>query len=178
MKSNLRPTVHTLNKYRNQEDLQWWLLCIVILVKSRHFLEQQTVTKSGLFAFLGSSLPIFFQQITSTREKTLRNTVEVASRQIKRQKSSLLIDVHHSTNCLFLSSLLSVVKGEGTAISLKWSMSRKRLAIGRIKEMPSPSVIFRAYKVLFQPLKLNQWHPAMQMSTLWADLFLLWFISE
>ena len=55
--------------------------------------ERLISTGSGLFAPFGRDLEQILGQIVSIRVKILRNTNLVASRQIKREKSSLPVDV-------------------------------------------------------------------------------------
>ena len=58
--------------------------------------ERRTSTGNGLFALLSRDFEQVFGQIVSTRIKTLGNTNTVASRLIKREKGSLLVDVRRS----------------------------------------------------------------------------------
>ena len=62
--------------------------------------ERRTSTGSGLFALLSSNFDHIFGQIVSIRVKTLSNTNMVASRLIKREKSSLPVDVRRSKTSL------------------------------------------------------------------------------
>ena len=55
--------------------------------------EQGTSTGSGLFAHLSCEFEQTFRQIVSIRVKTLSHTNLVASRHIKREKSSLPVKV-------------------------------------------------------------------------------------
>ena len=68
-------------------------------------------TGSGLFASLGSGLVETLGQIVFKREKKPSNTSLLASRHIKREKASLLVDVRRSK-----TSLLKVPTktGQGT----------------------------------------------------------------
>ena len=57
---------------------------------------------SGLFAFLGRGFAqIFAGQIVSVRVKTLSNTNLVASRYIRREKASVLVDLRRSAAIVF-----------------------------------------------------------------------------
>ena len=57
---------------------------------------------SGLFAFLGLGFAqIFAGQIVSVRVKTLSNTNLVASRYIRREKASVLVDLRRSAATVF-----------------------------------------------------------------------------
>ena len=62
--------------------------------------EQQTSTGSGLFASLGSGLVETLGLIVFIREKKLSNTDLYASRHMKREKASLLVDVRRSITSL------------------------------------------------------------------------------
>ena len=57
---------------------------------------------SGLFAFLGLGLAqIFAGQIVSVRVKTLSNTNLVASKYVRREKASALVDLRRSAATVF-----------------------------------------------------------------------------
>ena len=60
------------------------------------FFEQHTSTRSGLSTFLSSGFANIFSLIVSTSVKKLGNTNFIASRHIKKEKSSLLVDMHLS----------------------------------------------------------------------------------
>ena len=59
-----------------------------------------------MFSILSDSLSLDFEQIfrqfVSVRVKTLSNTNVVASRHIKREKDSFLVDVRHSKMTLLI----------------------------------------------------------------------------
>ena len=58
-------------------------------------------TGCGVFAILGREFDsVFFSQIVSLREKTLKNTNLVPSRHFKRVKDSLPVDMHYSKTSL------------------------------------------------------------------------------
>ena len=62
--------------------------------------ERPKSTASGLFANLGRDFDQFLDQIVSMIEKAFRNTNLIASRHLRREKSSLPVDVRHLTCCL------------------------------------------------------------------------------
>ena len=71
--------------------------------------ERRTSTGSGLFSFLDDGFDQSFSQIAAIRVKKLSNTNFISSRHIKREKSSLPVDVHHSkTSLLKLPNALSL----------------------------------------------------------------------
>ena len=69
----------------------------------------QQITRSSLFAFLGSGFAQTLSQIISRRVKTLGNTKLVIVKHVKREKASLPVDVHRS-KCLHLLKLLPIIK--------------------------------------------------------------------
>ena len=62
--------------------------------------ERRTLTESGLFALFSRDFEHIFGQIFFIRIQTLSTTNLVASRHIKREKSSLRVDVHGSKTLL------------------------------------------------------------------------------
>ena len=67
---------------------------------SNHVYERRTSTGSGLFSFLEYGVHQTFSQIVSVRVKKLSNTNFISSRHIKREKSSLPVDVRRSKTSL------------------------------------------------------------------------------
>ena len=65
---------------------------------SSDVLERRMLNGSGRFALLSPGFEQMFGQIVSIRMKTIGNTNMVASRLIKREKGSLLVDVCRSKN--------------------------------------------------------------------------------
>ena len=63
---------------------------------SKDVFERSTLTGSGLFAFLSSGLAHFLRQIVSIRVRTLSNSNLVVPSYIKRNRTSLPVDVRHS----------------------------------------------------------------------------------
>ena len=63
---------------------------------SRDVFERRTSTRSRIFAHLIRDFEQIFEQIVSIRVKKLSNTNLVASRNIKREKGSLPVDVRSS----------------------------------------------------------------------------------
>ena len=62
--------------------------------------ERPKSTASGLFANLGRDFDQFLDQIVSMIEKAFRNTNLIASRHLRREKSSLPVDVRNLIGCL------------------------------------------------------------------------------
>ena len=60
---------------------------------SRDVFERRTSTGSGVFALFGCDFEQILGQIVSIRVKTLGHTNSAASRHIKREEGSLLVDV-------------------------------------------------------------------------------------
>ena len=71
---------------------------------SNSVFERRTSTGSGPFASLGSVLVETLGEILFIREKKLSNTNLLASRQIKREKASLPVDVCRSKTSLLILS--------------------------------------------------------------------------
>ena len=69
---------------------------------SKGVFQRRTSTGRGLFTFLSSGFAQIFSQIVSTSVKKLSNTHFIASRHIKREKSSLPVDVRRSKALYFL----------------------------------------------------------------------------
>ena len=71
--------------------------------------ERRTLTESGLFALFSRDFEQIFGQIFFIRIQTLSTTNLVASRHIKREKSSLRVDVHGSKTLLLkVSNTLTI----------------------------------------------------------------------
>ena len=71
--------------------------------------ERHTSTGSGPFSSLDDGFAQIFSQIVSIRVKKLSNTNFISSRHIKREKSSLPVDVRRSkTSFLKLSNSANV----------------------------------------------------------------------
>ena len=76
-----------------------FVICFIVWVGLKFLndvLERRTSTGSWLFALLGRDFEQIIGQIVSIRVKTLSNTNLVAWRHIKREKSSLPVDVRRS----------------------------------------------------------------------------------
>ena len=86
--------------------LSWWGVSSVSVTPkaigslSSDVFERRTSTGSGRFALLSRDFEQILGQIVSIRIKTLGNTNMVASRLIKRGKSSLPVDVRRSKTLL------------------------------------------------------------------------------
>ena len=68
---------------------------------SNNVFERRTSTGSGLFSFFGGGFAQIFRQIASITVKKLRNTNFISSRHVKRENTSLPVDVRRSKT-LFL----------------------------------------------------------------------------
>ena len=62
--------------------------------------ERRTSTGSGLFSFFDGGFAQIFSQIASITVKKLRNTNFISSRHVKRENTSLPVDVRHSKTSL------------------------------------------------------------------------------
>ena len=67
---------------------------------SSNVFERRTSTGSGLFSFFDGGFAQIFSQIASIVVKKLRNTNFISSRHVKRENSSLPVDVRHSKTSL------------------------------------------------------------------------------
>ena len=75
--------------------------------------ERRTSTGSGPFSSLDDGFAQIFNQIVSIRVKKLSNTNFISSRHIKREKSSLPVDVRRSKTSSSLIASLSNSDGDG-----------------------------------------------------------------
>ena len=78
---------------------------------SKDVFERRPSTGSGRFAFLCSDHAQIFGQIVSIRVKTLGNTNLVASRHIKGENASLLVDVRIAKSRSLLKLLIPFPDG-------------------------------------------------------------------
>ena len=67
---------------------------------SSNVFERRTSTGSGLFSFFDGGFAQIFSQIASITVKKLRNTNFISSRHVKRENTSLPVDVRHSKTSL------------------------------------------------------------------------------
>ena len=67
---------------------------------SNNVFERRTLTGSGLFSFFDGSFAQIFSQIASITVKKLRNTNFISSRHVKRENTSLPVDVRRSKTSL------------------------------------------------------------------------------
>ena len=67
---------------------------------SNNVFECRTSTGSGLFSFFDSGFAQIFSQIASITVKKLRNTNFISSRHVKRENTSLPVDVRRSKTSL------------------------------------------------------------------------------
>ena len=74
---------------------------------SNNVLERRTSTGSGLFSFFDSGFAQIFSQIASITVKKLRNTNFISSRHVKRENTSLPVDVRRSKTSLLKLPILS-----------------------------------------------------------------------
>ena len=104
---------------------------------SNNVFERRTSTGSGLFSFFDGAFAQIFSQIASIIVKKLRNTNFISSRHVKRENTSLPVDVRRSKTSLLklpivapsiFSRLLTNCKEIiRTSRKKKESESRKRL---------------------------------------------------
>ena len=67
---------------------------------SSNLSERRTSTGSGLFSFFDGGFAQIFSQIASITVKKLRNTNFISSRHVKRENTSLPVDVRRSKTSL------------------------------------------------------------------------------
>ena len=67
---------------------------------SNNVFERRTSTGSGLFSFFDGGFAQIFSQIASITVKKLRNTNFISSRHVKRENTSLPVDVRGSKTSL------------------------------------------------------------------------------
>ena len=76
---------------------------------SNNVFERRKSTGSGLFSFFDGGFAQIFSQIASITVKKLRNTNFISSRHVKRENTSLPVDVRRSkTSLLKLPTVSSV----------------------------------------------------------------------
>ena len=75
---------------------------------SNNVFERRTSTGSGLFSFFDGGFAQIFSQIASITVKKLRNTNFISSRHVKRENTSLPVDVRRSKTSLL--KLPNVIK--------------------------------------------------------------------
>ena len=87
-----------------------WILGLKGLIGSlsSNVFERHTSTGSGLFSFFDGGFAQIFSQIASITVKKLKNTNFISSRHVKRENTSLPVDVRHSkTSLLKLSNIIA-----------------------------------------------------------------------
>ena len=75
---------------------------------SSNVFERRTSTGSGLFSFFDGVFAQIFSQIASITVKKLKNTNFISSRHVKRENTSLPVDVRHSKTSLLKLSNVSI----------------------------------------------------------------------
>ena len=75
---------------------------------SNNVFERRTSTGSGLFWFFDGGFAQIFSQIASITVKKLRNTNFISSRHVKREKTSLPVDVRRSKTPLLKLPIIIV----------------------------------------------------------------------
>ena len=86
---------------------------------SNNVFERRTSTGSGLFSFFDGGFAQIFSQIASIKVKKLRNTNFISSRHVKRENTSLPVDVRRSKT--------SLLKFPNVSSDLKiWGRRRRR----------------------------------------------------
>ena len=88
-------------------------LLLILGSLSNNVFERRTSTGSGLFSFFDGGFAQIFSQIASITVKKLRNTNFISSRHVKRENTSLLVDVRRSKTPLLKLPIneRSAVKG-------------------------------------------------------------------
>ena len=77
------------------------LACALLIGSlSNNVFERRTSTGSGLFSFFDGGFAQIFSQIASITVKKLRNTNFISSRHVKRENTSLPVDVRRSKTSL------------------------------------------------------------------------------
>ena len=74
---------------------------------SSNVFERRTSTGSGLFSFFDGGFAQIFSQIASITVKKLRNTNFISSRHVKRENTSLPVDVRRSKTSLLKLPILA-----------------------------------------------------------------------
>ena len=74
--------------------------CVLIGSLSINVFERRTSTGSGLFSFFDGGFAQMFSQIASITVKKLRNTHFISSRHVKRENTSLPVNVRRSKTSL------------------------------------------------------------------------------
>ena len=75
---------------------------------SSNVFERRTSTGSGLFSFFDGGFAQIFSQIASITVKKLRNTNFISSRHVKRENTSLPVDVRRSKTSLLKLPIVTV----------------------------------------------------------------------
>ena len=98
-RSNLTGVSWKWKKRSNLTGVSWkWGTRASFLLGSlsNNVFERRTSTGSGLFSFFDGGFAQIFSQITSITVKKLRNTNFTSSRHVKRENTSLSVDVRRS----------------------------------------------------------------------------------
>ena len=80
--------------------------------------ERRTSTGSGLFSFFDGGFTQIFSQIASITVKKLRNTNFISSRHVKRENTSLPVDVRRSKTSLLKLPNMSLLTNNNFAPAL------------------------------------------------------------
>ena len=91
----------------------WWVEKIGSL--SNNVFERRTSTGSGLFSFFDGAFAQIFSQIASIIVKKLKNTNFISSRHVKRENTSLPVNVRRSKTSLLK---LPIVEWKFSTLSL------------------------------------------------------------
>ena len=75
-------------------------MLLVIGSLSNNVFQRRTSTGSGLFSFFDGGFAQIFSQIAAITVKKLRNTNFISSRHVKRENTSLPVDVRRSKTSL------------------------------------------------------------------------------
>ena len=93
-------------------DMQWMSISKPTLGSlSINVFERRTSTGSGLFSFFDGGFAQIFSQIASITVKKLRNTNFISSRHVKRENTSLPVDVRRSKTSLLKLPIIVLSTG-------------------------------------------------------------------
>ena len=106
------------------ENWRWVPLTRVSLGSlSNNVFERRTLTGSGLFSFFDGSFAQIFSQIASITVKKLRNTNFISPRHVKRENTSLPVDVRRSKTLLLKLPILAGKRGSCRRSTTRFSVN-------------------------------------------------------
>ena len=116
---------------------------------SNNVFERRTSTGSGLFWFFDGGFAQIFSQIASITVKKLRNTNFISSRHVKRENTSLPVDVRRSKTPLLKLHIntrdttfaLNLSSGSGDQLWHAWGPGRE--------QTPTPAILGQETQLTF-----------------------------